>query len=229
MSIFCYKPMGAPIGLPERLSRRRQALAEPLEAVAIRTRIPPKYLAAFEAGRFELLPAARPYRLAYLREYARALGLDPASCTDQFLREEGCAGVGLVHPHRGLTRSIFVSISMATRHLALICLALLFGGYLVWQVMGILSPPSLLIYTPLEGDVINRPTVLVQGETEPESHLTINGQTIMVGEDGRFETTLDSVAGLNTIIIVATKKHGKTTTITRHLVVRPRSAAALDR
>jgi hypothetical protein len=48
----------------------------------------------------------------------------------------------------------------------------------------------------------------------------------MVNEQGHFETKVDLTTGLNTITILATKKHGKTTAITRHIVVKQNATAA---
>jgi hypothetical protein len=42
----------------------------------------------------------------------------------------------------------------------------------------------------------------------------------MVGNDGHFSGQVDLSEGINTINIVASKKHGKTTAITRNIIVQ---------
>ena len=67
---------------------------------------------------------------------------------------------------------------------------------------------------------MSKPQTLIEGETEKETKLTVNGKDVMVNEAGRFSTEIDLNDGVNTIAVSVTKKHGKTTTITRHVVVR---------
>lgn len=222
MSIFCIKKLGKSTRLSDRLKARRAEKNLSLPELSALTRIPLKYLQAIETNAFSLLPPAKIFRASYIKEYAVAVGLDPKPCLDQFCREEGLEGAIQIHPHTSIKNFPFASMSIFVRNAVLICFVLLFGAYLTWQVKGILEPPKLIIYAPLEGDSSNQSTILVQGETEPESKLTINGQTAVVKENGRFEISLDAAVGVNTINITATKKHGKTTTAIRHVVIRPR-------
>lgn len=226
MSIFCYKKIERGQRLGDRFGEARSAKGVSILQIATELRIQTKYLQALEDCRYEVLPNSKTHRLAYVREYATALGLDPEAGVAQFRREEGLENTGLVHPRRSIKLFPFSSISAFVRSMALGLSVLLFGGYLVWQIRGILQPPKLMVYAPLEGYVLAESNVLVQGETEKESKLMINGQEIMVTEQGAFETKLDLPEGVNTLIISATKKHGKITTVVRNLVVKPRARAA---
>jgi ribosomal 50S subunit-recycling heat shock protein len=60
----------------------------------------------------------------------------------------------------------------------------------------------------------------VQGETEPEAQITINGQETKNSEKGQFKEEISLAEGVNTITFVVKKKHGKTTTETRHVVYK---------
>ena len=57
-----------------------------------------------------------------------------------------------------------------------------------------------------------------------ECHLEANGQEIKVDENGKFNTTILLADGVNTLTLSTTKKHGKTTTLVRHVVVNDRNA-----
>lgn len=220
MSIFCYKNLALTERLGERLQKKRQSLQLTIEELAERTRISPKNLLALEQGNFTKLPKAKAFRLAYIREYATALGLDGNAYIEQFTREDGLLDAPLIHPHRDLRRFPFASISLFLRNVLVIGGVSLFAGYLFWQVRGVLEPPRLVVYAPIEGLVLHSPAALVQGETDPETHLSVNGQDIMVNDKGIFETKIDLSGGMNTIVFTAEKKHGKTTVVTRHLVVQ---------
>lgn len=223
MPIFCYKPIDKPIPLSEQLRTERESQQLNCADLSLTTRIPLKYLEALEAGNYSELPKAKAYRQAYVREYALALGLNTAATVRQFGREDGLEGAETIHPHTALKHFPFASLALFARNALLILTVVSFGGYLMWQVQGVLRPPKLIVYAPLEGDVATQASVLVQGETEPETRLTINGQETMVNERGIFETKVDGSDGVNTIMITATKKHGKTSTVTRHLVIRTKN------
>lgn len=190
-------------------------------------RIPEKYLQAIKNSKFDSLPKAKAHRLAYIRSIAKVLELPADECIVQFEKEAGLNNADLAHPLRSIRLFPFASISIFIRNLTVAGLVVLFAGYLVWQVRGILQPPYLAVFTPTEGNVVSAPRTTIEGETEKESRLTVNGQDIMVSEQGKFSTEIDLGNGVNTIQISATKKHGKTTTIVRHVVVRlPPTAAA---
>lgn len=220
MAIFCPKKLTPPVRLGERLKTAREARGLSLTDLSDITHIPAEYLTALENSNYAKLPKARGYRSAYLRSCAVALGLNPDSCLHQFNREEGGDDITGLHPQKRLKISRFHSLSFLFRNALIATFVLIFAGYLIWQVKGVLEPPRLTVFYPLEGALSSDLTALVQGETEKESRLSINGQEIMASEQGRFESIVDLSEGLNTITISATKKHGKTTTVTRHVVAK---------
>lgn len=220
MSIFCFKKLDSTKRLGTRLKEAREARGLTLTQVLQNTRIPLAYLEAIEAGKFSKLPKAIAFRRAYIKEYALAVGLTAESCAEQLISEAGLADVPTKHPHKHISFSPFASLSIALRNSLMIGAAALFAGYLLWQVKGVLQPPKLELFAPLEGEVINQLSMPLQGQTDPEVALSVNGDGIMVNEKGQFATTIDLAPGLNTLTIQALKKHGKTTTITRHVVAR---------
>lgn len=220
MAIFCYQKITPPRSLGEQFCAAREKSGESRAALAARLQIPSKYLAALESNNFAALPRARVFRHAYVAGYAAALGLESATCLMEFDRAGGAEEGGMIHPHTTIKLFPFASVSMLVRNLVLAGFVLIFVGYLGWQLKGIIKPPRLVVYAPLEGDVSATASVAVQGETQPETRLTINGQTVVVSATGLFNAKIDAVEGVNTIIIAATAKHGKITTVTRHVVVR---------
>lgn len=208
------------VRLGDKIRMTREDRGLDLISVSKLTRIPLKYLEALENGQYSKLPEAKAHRLAYVREVAKIFQLSPVDCTEQFENEFGLADANLSHPRRGVRLFPFASISIFVRNFAAFAMVIVFAGYLIWQVRGILQPPQLAIFSPIEGLVATSAHTVIEGETEKESRLTINGAEVMVNEEGRFSAQIDLSAGVNTIQISATKKHGKTSTITRHIVVK---------
>jgi transcriptional regulator with XRE-family HTH domain len=220
MPIFCLKNLESLIRVGERFKKAREEQRLSLIDISNKTRISIKYLEAIESARFKELPPAKAHCLAYVREYAEALKLNPASFLYQFSQESDLINYTPTHPKRAIKLALFNSLSNIFRSAIAAVLLLGFLGYLAWQVNGILQPPKLIVFTPADGYISSRPTALVQGETEKEVRLTVNGKDITPNNRGRFEIPIDLSNGVNTITISAIKKHGKITTITRRVIVK---------
>lgn len=220
MSIFCIKPIETPETLGAKLREERQKLGGSLNTWEERIRIPVKYIRALENSNHSDLPPTKAHRLAYVRTYAKALGLNVDQAVADFIKERGLEDIKNVHPHRSLSSIPISSFISFIRYIGLAIIVVLFCGYLIWQINGIVTPPSLEVYSPAEGMITGAPNAIVQGETEKECKLVINGQEVMVDDNGRFLAEIDLLPGVNTITIEAVKKHGKSTTVTRHIVAR---------
>lgn len=220
MAIFCRKKLEESLHVGERLKKAREDRQLNLHDVSIKTHVPVKYLEAIESSQFDCLPSAKAHRLAYIREYAQSLDLSPASFLYQFSKESDLENYVPVHPHRSF-KIRKLSISSIIKNATVCILIISFLGYLAWQINGILRPPKLTLFTPNDGSVISQMITNVQGETEKEVQLTVNGKDIMPNYKGQFEAQVGLSSGLNTITVSAIKKHGKTTTITRHIIVKP--------
>lgn len=220
MPVFCLKNLESAQRVGERLKKAREEQGLSLDDLNKKTRIPNKYLESIELGRFKELPQAKAHRLAYIREYAEALNLNPASFLYQFSQEADLNNEIPAHPRQARKLWALNSLSNIFRNVAVAILLLGFLGYLTWQVNGILQPPKLAVFTPADGYISSKLVTLVQGETEKEVRLTVNGKDIMPNDKGKFEIPVDLSNGVNTITISAIKKHGKITTITRHVIVK---------
>lgn len=220
MSIFCIKKITPPVRLGQLLQEARLKTGFTLFSLEQKTRIAEKYLQAIEENNFSALPPARAYRLAYIREFSNAVNYNSEKAAYQFIKENGLGDIKTVHPQSGIKKIQLHLTSWLVRSILIIGIIVIFVGYLAWQVKGVLTPPTLQVYSPIEGAIINQTEIIIEGETEKETQLTINGQEARVNEQGKFSTTLNLSIGVNTLTITATKKHGKTITIIRHVVVK---------
>lgn len=216
MSVFCFKKLKKPIRLGERLKKARVEKGWTLEQMYQRLKINERYLHAIEEDRFMDLPPSKVFRLAYVKNYAKELGVDVESDLINFTHDlEDKKDL----PSKGdMEKTYFYSLSNILRRSLALIVVFTFIFYLVWQVRGILEPPKLVVFTPVDGYITSHLSTLVQGEAEKECKLTINGQEVRINEKGQFEFSIDLANGLNTIIISATKKHGKTSTVSRYVV-----------
>ena len=97
-------------------------------------------------------------------------------------------------------------------------LVILLVGYVYVQVRGITAPPTLALSAPAEGLMLDAPIVLVKGQTATDVTVEVNGRSAIVQPDGTFEMNLDVPRGTTAIEVIAKKRHGRESTITRHIL-----------
>lgn len=224
MSIFCYKKIDTSKNLGWELKIARENKHLTIDEVARKTHIPLKYLEAFENNRFLELPKAKAHRQAYVRELCRLYDLNFEMISYKFNCEGGLKFftkhyLNKTNPNNLQPLSLFI------KNFTLIGFVLFFVVYLGWQIHGIITPPKLIVYAPIEGQISNFAETAVQGETDKESRLEVNGKEIKVNEQGKFNDVILLSNGVNTITLSTTKKHGKTTTVVRHIVVLVKNSA----
>lgn len=220
MALFCLKKIQGPLLVGELLKKTRKTKKMTIDEAAQLTRIAKKYLQIIERNKFKNLPQTKAHCLAYIRKYATILKLDSDKIVKQFTQEADLKNYTPTHPHSYLKIKSMNSIVIWIKKISLIIAILTFTGYLAWQINGILKPPRLVVFSPVEGYISNNLTTLVQGQTDKEVTLTINGKEIRTNDKGEFETVIDLSKGINSITISAIKKHGKTATLTRNIIMK---------
>lgn len=219
-AVFKKKAISAP---PERLCLRlkeiRQQKNVSLEEIAEKTKINKNYLRAIEECRFNDLPRATVYQKNFIRSYVEALDLKPETFLAQYFIEEATLDKKK-HPHPAVKNNPLHNLPTILRYSLVIGLMIVMLGYLGLQIKHIIEPPELNIFSPPEGFITKNEQTLIIGETEKEIRILVNGKEIMNSEDGQFKETVALAPGVNTITITAEKKHGKSTTVVRHVVFK---------
>lgn len=119
-----------------KLTAARLARGLSLDQVAERIRVRREYLEALEDMNLKLLPG-KAYALAFLRSYARELGLDDAEIVDQFQRESALS-------RQDAQKQIRNPASRPHRErpwLAAAALAVVAAGFVGWRAMDRESAP----------------------------------------------------------------------------------------
>lgn len=207
------------------LERGRLELGLTLPEAAARLKIPEATVAALETGDCAKLPDD-VYSRIHLKAYCRLLNLD-IRATVQLYRQERHraarhpAGSYRRHPSAGISFWQMLAAPRAIRSLAMIALAAGLGGYIVWSIINIITPPRVIVNTPHDGMVTAERQVAVEGRTDREVSLLINGKPVAPDSLGNFHDSLELQSGLNVVRVVASRKHSKETTVTRRVIVEP--------
>lgn len=207
-----------------RLKEAREQHQISLSYMAKKLRMSEDHVLALESCRFDELPFAPIYQKNLIRSYLKILGMNPKHFIDQFVfeemrpREKKQTNTGNTHGLRWLTVASDLPLIIRLATAVLIVGGVI--GYLAIQVKHIVEPPSLAIYAPDDGMITNDPLIRVQGKTEREVQVQINGKNIMNSENGIFDEEITLSEGVNTLIFSAKRKHGKVTTETKHIIYK---------
>ena len=202
--------------LGERLQKLRLKQGRSLEEVQEQTEIQVKYLEILENGDYGQLPGDI-YAKIWIRQYAGFLGVPAEEFLADYKLEKRIS-----EKIKNLERSVsgyddkqgFFLWHPKSIRILLVTLAIaLLLGYLVWEIIDIISPPRIDILSPTNNFSTAESQVQIIGQTEPEIELIINSERVLIDEQGRFQQTVNLVTGLNKLQISAKKKHSRTRTL----------------
>lgn len=183
------------------------------------TKIREKFLIGIEADEFGALPSPA-YAKGFIRNYAEFLGLSSEVVMAIFRRQTHESPRASLLPH-GVADPLNAPMLQLTpgRFLGLLAAGLLvvFLVYFFSQYRRLSQTPSLEVITPTNQMIVAQARVVVEGKTDPDATVTINGISTIIRDDGRFYEQISINPGVNKIIIEATSKFGKTKKQTREV------------
>lgn len=195
--------------------RRRQKLT--LAALSAQTGIPVVKLAALEAGDFSVFAAEVYGRGAYLR-YARALGIDGRMA-------ERVVAQALRAAREHVPLRVYVPFPWLTRWLtprtlllAIVgAIGVVVSGYIIWQVQSFLRLPQLKLAEPTVA-MVKSGMVIVRGRAETNARVSVNGEAVLLSDEGNFETALVLHPGINVLRLEAENAAGRVRVVEKHLL-----------
>lgn len=189
--------------------------------VASETKIKESFILAIEGNDWEALPPAT-FVKGFIRNYAQFLGLSPETAVALFRREfNEAARSGHTRPFLTRLGPPFLRVTPARLVVgSFVLVTLFFVLYLFSQLRIFTGAPSLSVVSPANNATVSTTTITLEGKTDPNSALRVNGQPFTVDTDGRFVGPIRLSEGLNEIEIVAQNKSGKETKVKRSVIVR---------
>ncbi len=108
-------------------------------------------------------------------------------------------------------RNFTIAISLAI-------LALIAGFFI--SELKFLRPPTLEVSAPSQ-DIETESLVFdVRGRTDPDADLTMNARPLFSAANGEFTERVYLIKGVNELAFITRNRYGKTTTVTRYIVVK---------
>lgn len=209
----------------------------PAEA-AQKSGVPKRYIDFFERRKTNGM-TADVYAHHKLRAYSRFLDLDEEKVLSSFRQEQAQpakitptrhASRWRKHPLKNIpTRALLVTPKIIRGAIAVI-IAVGIGMFFVVRAQKMTAPPQVALTSPKNGLVTEVTSLTVEGKTEKEVRLLVNGEPVYIDSSGNFSDELELRKGLNVIRVVAMRKHGQKSEVVRRVIVKPeeRSTASLE-
>ena len=202
--------------LGEKLKKLRSEKRMSIGEASRFTRIQQAYLEYLEEDLWEKLPAD-VYVKGFLRSYADFLGVDGKILIRLYEREKGIKqnlnkdNKDKNKKRKPLNISPFIFTPKKIL-ISTITIVIILGLFLLYrEINSFANAPNLVIFSPQDNIQTSDNSIYVEGLTDKDSLLYINGQSIFVGDDGRFKEKLTLQSGLNTINVKAVNKFSKET------------------
>jgi cytoskeletal protein RodZ len=207
--------------LGQRLKEERLSKRLTIEEVAKATRIRPQFIIAIEQSSYKKLPS-KAYAQGFVKNYIAFLELPIRESMAMFRREFDEKEYVDVLPE-SFTKKRNIPLNRINWQRTVVVIALIIFGllcFLAFQYRAILFNPRLSIAFPKENSSFANGNISVIGSSDPTATVTVANRSAYVDANGHFTKGIIVFSGKNTIIIVATNKFGRSTTIERHITVK---------
>lgn len=180
------------------------------------TKIKREFLDAIERQEWTKLPAF-PVVSGFVKSIAKSLDLDEVQAV-AFLRRDYPPQKVRISPKPDVSNK-FLWTPKLTFFVGIFLVLALIVGYLGYEYVNFINPPRVEITDPKEGQVITRGLYTVDGKASAGSTVTVNNQQASVDDNGDFESQIEVTNELKEVVVVATSRSGKTTTV--HRTIKP--------
>ncbi|KUK67292.1 MAG: Uncharacterized protein XD87_0220 [candidate division WS6 bacterium 36_33] len=196
----------------EVLKNKRELLKKSLERVSADTKIQKRFLEYIEENKFEYFDS-EVFLTGFIKIYANYLDLDTDKVLALYRRSnpnktprENINKKEDPKPSKKLKKKATLEPKLLITILLGIFLLTIFT-YIGFQIYKFQRPPSLEITSPVPDSIIQTEKVLVEGKTDSESIIEVNGTAIETNKQGEFTYEVTLKEGLNTITIKARKNN----------------------
>lgn len=206
----------------EQLKSTRLKKGWTLAEIASASNVRQVYLEALERGDYRSLPAGI-YALNYLREYAAVLDLDYEKLLRKFKEEQlvyQSGGQKNLFARQTVKAKYFVAVPNVIKYSFISLVAFISLIYLWFLVQNTFVAPKLTVFSPAEDLVTGKNTLIVAGQTDPETEILINDRQAVVSETGEFSEQVNLRSGINLITVVAQKGAKKKNIISREVLFK---------
>jgi len=178
------------------------------------TKIKRDFIEAIEKQDWNKLPEF-PVVIGFVKNIAQVLKIDQNQAV-AFLRRDYPPKLLRINPKPDLSEK-FTWSPRLTFLTGITLVAIILIVYLGFQYKNFISPPSLEVDSPQEGQLVEERKIFVSGVVDPDATVSVNNQPVLVGEDGKFVAELEIFEGTQEIVVIATSRSGKQSVVHRKI------------
>ncbi len=198
----------------ERISRKVS-----LEDLERKTKIRKEILGLIEEEKWDSLPEY-PVVLGFVKNISKSLKLEVDRAAALLRRDYPPKIISLKKQEPVVSlRRRFIWSPKTTFVFISVLVGLLIFSYILYQLKIFSNPPSLEVYAPKDGQVLNVDRTEVVGKTSPQATVEIDGLPVEVSKDGSFKFGILLGEGEKMISIRAKSRSGKVREIVRRVIV----------
>jgi len=188
-----------------------------IEDIEIKTRIRKKYITAIEESDWKIFPS-KTYITGIIKSYGSYLKLDEEKLIPFFRREYEKTDSQKFK--RRLNIQQLTPNAKTYFKIGIILVTLLFTIYFGFQIIRLITPPSVTIISPVT-NVLPKRTEKIEfiGKTEKDAIVDINGEKVFIDDTGIFKIQIPLINKKANVKIKVTGANGKITTLTKKLQV----------
>ena len=186
-----------------------------LKRVEKETKIRKEFIEAIEIGNWTALPEL-PVVAGFVKNLASFLNVDVKTAYATLKRDYPPRGL-LINPKPDVGWK-FTWTPKYTFLVGILIIILALFGYLGFQFIRFNSPPVLEVARPPDNFIATSNKVDVSGKTDSDATIRINNQLVLVGSDGTFDGWVEIFEGTKEIVITATNRSKKETTVVRKII-----------
>lgn len=202
--------------LGETIKDSRKAKSMSRADLERETKIKKDFLEAIENSAWSRLPEF-PVVQGFVRSISHVLEMDEQMVIALLRRDYPKKDVSLAP--KPDVRNKFLWSPRWSLFTGALVVALLIVGYLGYQYKQFISPPTLVITKPAEGEVLSTAMYKVEGTTNADATVSVNNQPALVDDNGKFTTEIEISTEMKEITVKATSRSGKETEVRRKVQV----------
>jgi cytoskeletal protein RodZ len=194
--------------------------------IELDTKIRASYIEALEKADYTQLPADI-YVRSILSNYADYLNLEYTELLRLYRKEGSIQGINPSQKKNFLNvRSFMSSFVISNRFIFSIISVIIFisiFSYIYSYYKNLLKEPELIVSKPQNHIIIDYSPISIEGSSELNTELRINGQKISINDKNNFQELYHLKEGKNIIVIDSiSNKNKKITTVKREVVFEPK-------
>jgi cytoskeletal protein RodZ len=178
------------------------------------TKIRASFIELIEEEKWEQLPPF-PTVLGFVKSISWAVGLDRKMAVAVLKRDYPPQKLK-ISPKPDVKNKVLWSPKL-TFLLGVTFVLMCLFGYLGYQYYKFVSPPRLRVESPKEEQIIVGDSVNVFGSTDSDAKIEVNDQPVTVSDDGKFSVSLSVAPETREVIVKASSRSGKSTTVSRKI------------